>query len=357
MKRICLLYLLAVVGCASAGSGGPVADPAGASSSAALWPVRTRIHLDLWLHGYAMLLRDSAKVPVFSPGYRDRVQAEKNRRGLNTLLDANREQLQSRLSISPALTNGQFAPLYFGSFDQMKTTIDRFIQAQGDPRAAGDQAMAQYFAILGQSFPTGADREWLRLFTLAVEDERRQFYQEYWTSQNGARLGVVRAADSLWQSAYRPRFQGFLNNTQQETGDFLLALTLGGEGRTVNFSARQNAIAVTMPATDPLEAIYVFAHEVVNSIVGTAVHDNITPTEQRAGTGAQYVLTGTVRAGAMLLQRIAPELVTGYTRYYLTQARASTTGDINARLASTYPLPQGIHDAINRQLDVVLGGI
>jgi hypothetical protein len=247
--------------------------------------------------------------------------------------------------------------MYFESFDQMRQVIDLFIRAGGDPRSASDRTLALYFAVLGQSFATAADRDWLRLFTQALEDERRQFYQQYWTSQNGAHIALVRAADSLWQDTYRPRLRGFLNNTQQENGDMILALTLGGEGRTVNFSARQNAVAVTMPEQDAREAFYVFAHEVVSGIVSTAVNDNITPTDQRAGAGARYVTTGTVRGGAMLLERVAPELVAGYTRYYLSQAGTSTSGDITARLATTFPLPDVIRDAINRQLQVVLGGI
>ena len=167
----------------------------------------------------------------------------------------------------------------------------------------------------------------------------------------------MRQADSLWQATYRQKLSRFLNNTQQESGDFILALTLGGEGRTVNFGSRQNAVAVAMPENSALEPIYVLAHEVVSSIVATAVNDNITPTDQRAGTGARYMTTGTVRAGAMLLQRVAPELLAGYTRYYLTQAGVATTGDINARLISTFSLPVVIRDAIDRQLEVVLGGI
>jgi hypothetical protein len=101
----------------------------------------------------------------------------------------------------------------------------------------------------------------------------------------------------------------------------------------------------------------VFAHEVTSSIVSTAVTDNTTPTEQRAGVSARYVTIGTVRAGAMLVQRAAPELLQGYIRYYLTQAGLPTSGDLNARLASAFPLPETIRDAIERQLDVVLGGI
>jgi hypothetical protein len=358
--RIVAVFLAAIVtACASGAStgGGGAGPQPSQSQTQQQWPVLTRLHIDLWLHGYAMLLRDTATVPVFRRGYRDRIQTVKSQRGITTQLDANRERLQSRLSLSAALTNGQFAPMYFASFDQMRQVIGLFLQAEGNPRATNDQTLAQYFAVLASSFGTSADREWLRLFTESLEDERRGFYQEYWTSEHNARAALVRSTDTLWQGTYRQKLQRFLNNTQQETGDFILALTLGGEGRTVNFGSRQNAVAVAMPDQDPREAIYVFAHEVTSSIVNTAVNDNTTPTEQRAGLGSRHVTMGTVRAGAMLFQRVAPELLAGYTRYYLSQAGQSTSGDINARLAATFPLPEAIRAAIERQLEVVLGGI
>ena len=355
-----LLVLALAAGCATS-SGGAGGVEAGSGSAQAqptrVWPVITRNHIDLWLHGYAMLLRDTATVPVFRKGYRDRVQAVKTQRGITTLLDANRERLQARLGLSAALVNGQFAPMYFSSFEQMRQVIDLFMRAEGNPMATNDPVLRQYFAVLASSYGSAADREWLRLFAESLEDERRRFYQEYWATEHAGRIGYVRRVDSLWQNTYRPRLQGFLNNTRQENGEMILALTLGGEGRTVNFTSRQNAVATTMPESDPVEALYVFAHEVVSSIVSTAVTDNTTPNEQRAGVSGRYVTTGTVRGGALLLRRTAPELVAGYTRYYLMQAGHPTTGDINARLAAAFPLPQAITDAIDRQLEVVLGGI
>jgi hypothetical protein len=354
-----LLCLVAAAACAtsSAGTGGVETGGSGAQAQTRTWPVLTRIHVDLWLHGYAMLLRDTAAVPVFRKGYRDRIQAAKRERGVTTLLDANRERLQSRLALSGTLINGQFAPMYFASFEQMRQVIDLFLRAEGDPRAASDAVLRQYFAVLASSYGSPADREWLRLFTQSLEDERSKFYQEYWAAEQAGRIGYVRTVDSAWQNTYRPKLQGFLNNTRQESGDLILALTLGGEGRTVNFSSRQNAVASTLPDNDPMEALYVFTHEVVSSIVSTAVTDNTTPNEQRAGTSGRYVTTGTVRAGAMLLRRTAPELAAGYTRYYLMQAGQPVTGDIDARLAAAFPLPQAIVEAIDRQLQVVLGGI
>lgn len=358
MRKLGLVSLIFVVSCApavSTGSGAP--SPSPAQTQARPWPVLTRLHVDLWLHGYALLLRDTSTVPVFRRGYRDQMQAVRSQRGVTTLLDANRERLQPRLVLSPALFNGQFAPMYFANFDQMKQVINLFLQAEGNPGATNDVTLRQFFAVLASSYQTGADREWLRTFTESLEDERRKFYETYWTSEHGARLGLVRATDSLWQGTYRLKLQRYLNNTQQESGDFILALTLGGEGRTVNFGSRQNAVAVTMPDQDAREAIYVFAHEVVSTIVITAVNDNTTPVEKQAGVAARYITTGTVRAAVMLLQRVAPELVTGYTRYYLSQASQSTSGDISARLAATFPLPDAMRQAIERQLDVVLGGI
>jgi hypothetical protein len=322
-----------------------------------VWPVLTRIHVDLWLHGYAMLLRDTSTVPVFRRGYRDAIQAAKSSRSITTRLDDNRTRLQTRLASNPSLVNGQFAPLYFSNWDQMQQIIGQFLRVQGDVRAAGDQTMAQYFAVLASQFPSALDRDWLSAFVESLEDERRKFYQEHWTSLNGQRMPLVRRVDSLWQGGVRQKLTRFLNNTRQENGDFILGLTIGGEGRTVNFGARQNAVVSTMPEQNAEEAFYVFAHEVTSSIVGTAVNDNTTPAQQREGLSGHYVTLGQVRAGAMALQRVAPELLAGYIRYYLAQAGQPTTGDINARFASAFPLPELIRQAIDRQIEVVLGGI
>lgn len=365
MRRVALVSLALAAGCApavSTTSGGTTNTPNTQQQQTPpkQWPVLTRKHVDLWLHGYAMLLRDTSTVPVFRKGYRGRLEAIKAERNIKTMLDVNRERLQQRLALSPSIFNGQFAPMYFGSFEQMRQVIGLFMQADGNPAATNDMALRQYFAVLAQSFPTAADREWLRLFSESLEDERRQFYDAYWNAENSARIGFVRLTDSIWQGEYRQKLQRYLNNTQQENGDLILSMVLGGEGRTVNFGSRQNAVAVTWPEADAHEAIYVFAHEVVGAIVATAVNDNTTPTEQRAGVAAKYVTLGQVRAGYMLLERAARELAPGYMRYYLTQAGLSSAGDLatlTSRFNSTFPVPDVVRDAIQRQLDVVLGGI
>lgn len=359
-KTFGYVALLAIAtSCAPAVStgGGSTSTSTPAQSAPRVWPVISRSHIDLWLHGYAMLMRDTSTVPVFRRGYREKIQQAKQQRSITTRLDVNRTKLQERLALNPGLINGQFAPMYFANWDNMQQIVSLFVRANGDARSTSDRTVAQYFAVLNSQFPTVQDRAWLQMFVESLEDERRTFYQEYWTQQNGARLQLIQRADSLWQNDYRAKLQRFLNNTQQENGDFILALTIGGEGRTVNFSARQNAVASTMPEERAEEAFYVFAHEVVGGIVSSAVNDNTTPSQQRDGLSSRYITLGQVRGGAMLLEKAAPELLPGYTRYYLSQAGQPVTGDINARLASIFPLPDGIRQAIERQLDVVLGGI
>jgi len=324
------------------------------------WTIVARDHLDLWLHGYAMLTRDTATIPYFERGYRERMRPLKTKRNVLTLLDANREQLSSRFLTNPNLVSGQFIPLYFDSWSTMKNAVSLFLQAGGNPRATNDPTMQSYFLILAGTFESPADRDWLRLFTQSLDDERNRFYQDYWSSEQRARDGARHSVDSLWANVYRAKFQRFLNNTQQQAGELYLSLPLDGEGRTVSLAKRQNAVAVAFPTTPQtaVGAIYVFAHEVVNAITSVAINDNTTPAEARSGVVAAYSANATVRGGAMLLQRIAPELATGYMRYYLQSAnRPATAADPTAAFLAAFPIPDAIRDAIARQMDVVLGGI
>jgi hypothetical protein len=104
--------------------------------------------------------------------------------------------------------------------------------------------------------------------------------------------------------------------------------------------------------------MYTFAHEVVSSVTSIAIDDNTSPAEKRTGASDRYASAALVRGGALLLQRLAPELVDGYHRYYLRSARMTVpTGDAAAAFAAAFPLPDAIRDAIQRQIDVVLGGI
>ncbi|HEX2778539.1 MAG TPA: hypothetical protein VHM30_03500 [Gemmatimonadaceae bacterium] len=330
-----------------------------ATTTNAPWPVKTREHLDLWLHGFAMVQADTTRVPFFRRGYRDMLVVEHNRRGVTTLLDQNRDRLAARFALNRNLVGAQFAALYFGSWDEMQRAIAIFLQAQGDPGRARDQQQQQIIAFLASSFNSPADRDWLDLFSRSLADEYTRFYHEYWLQQQRSRAASLAAVDSVWQRVQRPRFQTYLSRTQQETGDLLLSLPLDGEGRTVSAGKRANAIAVEFPDTpqQAIEAVYVFAHEAIGAVAGQAVVDNVTPAERREGIADRMTSAAAVRGGALLLQRVAPDLVDGYSRFYLRSAGVTPSGDVAGQLAATFPVTTAVRDAIGRQLDTILGGI
>ena len=354
-----------VAACASVGggsggtvtAGGPTGQNVGRPD--VTWPMKVREHVDLWLHGYAMLQEDTTFVPFFRRGYGTEMTVLKNRANVVTQLDANRDRLRARLAVNPQLINAQFVPLNFASWNDLTSTVDLFIRSNGNPRAASSQQQANAIAFLAAYFQTGPDRDWLRLFVQSLTDESNRFYHSYWQQQQRERGNVLELADTLWQRTYRPRMQRFFSNTQQTQGEILLSLPLDGEGRTQTNGTRSNTISVTFPdrPNDAVEAIYVIAHEAVGQLAATAVRDNITPEQGRAGLGERYQSAAAVRGGALLIQRTSPEILDGYMRYYLRSVNRPVGSNVQSTFTSTFAIPDTIRDAIARQLDVVLGGI
>jgi hypothetical protein len=362
-----------LLGCASAParSGAPTdATPAalpaseGGPATAAVappplrWPVRTVPHVDLWLHAFAMLSDDTASVPLYRRGYRDSITVLKNQRNLLTALDGNREVLRRGLQRGSYL-DAQFLPFAYGSWDELRATAEQFLQWGGDVRRAPSREVAVRLQPFAALFPGSNDREWLRLFLTGVDDEGARFLLVEHQRQLRERAPTITAVDSLWQRVYRDKFERFLNNTGLRQGDLVLSLPIGGEGRTGPGYTGRVMVAVTYPArpADAAQVLYVFAHEATGALVGPAVSDNTTPAQQRAGVAAQFVSSGQVQAGAMLLARIAPELLDGYQRYYLAQSGQRVTGDVRALFDRTFTLPAIIREALARQIDIVLSGI
>jgi len=368
MKRLVSTFASAGIvalaaACASVGggTGGPVTGTPDQTTGRpdVIWPMKVREHVDLWLHGYAMLQEDSTFVPFFRRGYGTNMTVLKNRANVVTQLDANRDRLRARLSTNPQLINAQFIPLNFASWEDLVGVVDLFVRANGDPRAASSQQQANAIAFLAAYFQTGADRDWLRLFVQSLNDESAKFYHSYWTQQERERGNVLELADTLWQRTYRPRMQRFLNNTQQGNGEILLSLPLDGEGRTQTSGSRSNVMTVSFPdrPADAIEAIYVVAHEAVGSLAGTAVNDNITPEQRRSGLGDRYQSAAAVRGGALLLQRTSPEILDGYMRYYLRSVNRPLGSNLQSTFNATFSIPDTIRDAMTRQIDMILGGI
>jgi hypothetical protein len=364
MKRFFLVFSVATVAaCAPASDPTPAPAPSGTVdqtfSPDQPWPIRTREHVDLWLHGFALLQDDTALVPLFRRGYREELIVARNAANVTTLLDTHREELRAGFVRNPSLFNAQFIAMYFASASDLQLAIDYFFRAGGSPQAAQSREVAQIISILAGYFPSAADREWLRLFWQAISDESAKFYRRYWLAEQQNRTLTLVAIDSTWQQAYRPRLQNYIRATQQARGSLLLSLPIGGEGRTINLPATGTLVAVTYPERreNAVEVVYVAAHELAIPVAQSALTDNLPPAQRREGLAARYESAAAVRAGAILLQRAIPELADGYARYYLTTANQPIGSNVQASLAAAFPLPETIRAAINSQLDVVLGGI
>lgn len=324
------------------------------------WRVNTAEQIDLWLHGFALLTSDTGRVPFFARGYKQQITALKRQRNVYSLLDANQQELSSRFATNPELTNAQFLAMYFSSFQDIQRATDYFIRSGGNPRASSDPNVQREIALLAANFRTDADRKWLRLFVQSLDDESKKFYHDYWTGEQQARGAAFAQAVQQWNNQYYPKLSRFLNNTQQPTGEVVLSVVLGGEGRTVNNGRQSNTVAVDFPKTvDAVPGfLFAFAHEAVAGVVDGVIRDNTTPAQTRSGLTSGYVGNGAVRGGALLLQRVAPELVRPYMIYYLgTAGLGGIAGDPATTFANTFPLPQSIVDAIDKQIDIVLGGI
>jgi hypothetical protein len=341
-----------------------VPDALPASPEAVRWPVQVQSHVDLWLHGFGLLTTDTTAVPLFRRGYRDSLGVIKNRANRYTTLDANRDELSKTLAGTPSLTNAQFLVFVFPTWESLSRAISAFLSADGDPQRASDQQTAAEIAYLAAQFRSAGERTWLRRFFDGLTDERNAFYQEFWTTTQAARRDVLTAVTQLWEQQYRNQFQRFLTNTQQRNGTLLVSLPLGPEGRAATDREGAAVIAVPMPGRveDAREAILVFAHEAVGSTAGSSVNDHTTPAQQRSGEAGKLVALAQVRAGAMLLEAIAPELVNAYARYYLAQgghavAARATDKERLAALAAAYPVPVEVVDGMRRQIEIALGGI
>ena len=113
--------------CASVGGGGGGTDTSGGAGRmrSRLRPpsisgrVKTSEHVDLWLHGYALLQEDTTFVPFFRRGYGTDMIVLKNRANVVTQLDANRDRLRARLAANPQLINAQFVPLSFSNWAEL----------------------------------------------------------------------------------------------------------------------------------------------------------------------------------------------------------------------------------------------
>lgn len=367
--RLVALWLLTsvAVACASSSNNPETTAEPLAVRPDLTWRISTRYQVDLWLHGYALLQQDTTLIPYFKPGYRDSLVAFKKRGNITTLLDTDHDSLRAELNSDARLVGGQFLGLYFRSWETTQKAIDQYLKSSATEESARrmntrqmiDPDSRAVFGIIEASYSTPAERQWLRKFTAAMQDENAKYYANWWRAQQTQRAAVFAAVDSLWAQTYFAKFRKFLTKSGQSRGEILLSLPLDGEGRTLGEPGRGPTITVTFPdsVSHAVDAMYVLAHEAVSPVSNAAVNDNTTPAEKKEGVADRYTSPAAVRGGLQLLQKIAPELAIGYARYYLDAAHISyTPGAEVAAIEKAFPLRQTIADQLTSQLNSDVSG-
>jgi len=332
---------------------------AGVVPGAARWPVKSREHVDLWLHGFAMVSADSSTVPLFRRGYRDVLLVARNAAGAFTDLDANADLLRTTLASRPNLLAAQFLALQFGSWAELDGALEAFIRSDGNPRAATGEGAARATALFAQAFRTREERDFARRFVNALRSEREKFHHEWWVGETRRRDPALAAMDSLWQHLIRPKLQPFLNHIQQSDGEILLSTVLEGEGRTIADDKRHNTIACGFPDVREraMDAIYCVLHELVGPLTAAAVEDNVTPAEIRSGVADRHQSAALVRGGALLAAKLGADMASGYMQFYLRAAGRDAGTDAAAAFAAAFPLPDAMLSSIERQVAVAFSGI
>jgi len=330
------------------------------------WTVAPREHVDLWLHGFALVHDDSSAVPLYRRGYRDEVAAIKRAGDVVSDLDANRETLAAGMRSMPGLLGAQFAVLDFANWDDLREGVRLWLETNGDLRRLRTQREFDLAARVGASFRGARERDWLRLFMRGLEDERGKYFDRAWREAQAERSAALRAAEVIWRDSVRPALGPFLGNTQQGGGAIVPSIVLEAEGRTINRSRLDNVIVTGFPARDTAawDVAYVMVHELVASVAASAVRDHTTPAQQRSGEAEVFNSVAMVRGGAALVEKAMPEQVEGYMRFYLRAAghQAGTAAwasgaALRTAFANAFPIPSAMLDGMRAQITIIWGGI
>lgn len=326
------------------------------------WRFATREHVALWYHGLSLVLpaEEGMPLPIYDPEEQQRALAAARRASAGpTPLEAIADRLRTEFAGSSSYQQLQFVPLYFDDAASLFNAIRLWDQAAGDPQRAGSQQGAEAVALLGAMFETARQRRAVVEFAGALEQEGRTYYAAYWSTRAEQLRPLATAARTQWatlQDSLLPLFR-YLGVT---SGEALLTPALGPEGRTVT-TRTFSRIAVgtppvgSTPNAAAAEVTFSMLHELMYGLVGEAISEHVAPARVRE-FGEQVLQTrAAVRAGAMVLERRAPNRVAEYRAYYLRMAGRTGTGDTAFRNA--YALPLELVSGLGEFIDSALAGI
>lgn len=347
----CALLLAAGLGACGAGAApgdGPEPPPRDE------WRFVVEEHVALWYHGLAIAgvgADPAADVPIYRRGYGADVAAARRRvGGADSPLSRDATALASRLASSGAAAGLQFLPLSFDDWTQLTQAVGLWQQAGGDPNRVTAEAQP-VVAFLSNRFPTAAQRSAVVEWVQALDAERSAFFQAWWAqSQPGA---LAAETEALWR-ARRPDLLAFLRYTNAMSGIVSLTPALRGEGRMDVGRGVAFAALGGRTGEDARALVGRLVHELAYPIAGDAVRDAVAPARIREIGEDVLVARAAVRAGAMVLQAVAPDLLDVYRDDFLRAAGAEPARNT---LAGEFPLPDELLESLESAVRLATAGI
>lgn len=332
--RRCRRCTRVIIACAAVLLGALVPRTGAAQREAPQWVVRRDAFAELWYHGLATVGADDyGPLPLYSASYVRTVGDAKRERGLTTRLDSSARTLRAVFAGDSSFDALHFVPLYFVGVEP-DAALAALREALAPRRAASvvPLALAARAAGVARSIPGTRNRQALLTFVDALAVEWRIVVRDERATRRPT-TGTLRELQHDWDSRFAPPLSRYLAAGGRSRGTIVIVPALGSEGRIVSV---RDGVSVIMVSADPVAGVdaaplFAAVRELAFSLLDEMPPARLTARLDRLVAEREREVAA-VRGGAMLLEAVAPSLVSSYQRVFVT------AGEGNAAFERAYPL-------------------
>ncbi len=358
MRRTSIVPTLALLAISSAAVPGSLA--AQDQEAAPGWIVGAAPHLDLWFHGLAVVgFAGSGPMPLYDSEYGAVVERLKQEQGVfPTVLDERARSLASDFASHPGFELAHFLPLYFVSADRprMFDALQK-VARDGNANAVTDFRAKFGAGVVAQVLTEADQRQALANYALVLEQEWGAFYEDFWNELASSRQDLYQELQLRWDHELAPRLQAYLHAARLDRGAIVVSPVIGAEGRIFEGDPRQrddNLIVVGFPlGSDDLDAVLAnIVRELSFPLLRRVPNSTTTAGRDPAEAAAESSLAA-VRAGALLLQRYAPDQVEAYQRSFVRarELEPESGAALVSQFERTFAIPGDLSRALTAEVN------
>lgn len=291
------------------------------------WIIETGEQVDAWYHAIAVIgPRTPGALPLYAPGYADRIETAKGAGGVGPgSLEQNRVRWRAEMEQDSIYEFLHFLPLYFASSsrESMLEAL-RAVVAGAEARRIPDPAARFGGRATAYVLDEPRHRTLLGELVDAIEEEWESFFERYRTEQVVSQRDRLESLQETWTRELEPSLAPYLRDVRMDAGLMLLSSPVGTEGRVLvgdPLNRSDNVLVVRLTdGSVPLAELYMAVRELCYPLVHRTLEAWGPPPGAR-GDAERVSQIAAVRAGALLLERFAPEHVPGYWRTFVGEPR------------------------------------